>query len=331
MTTAQATSPRAADLTLRPATFDDAAFVADLLTALDPDDPQDPTLMRYWWENADPEWTHERWIAERGARAVGFAVHRHAPWEAMPERYGGIQADLLPELRTPERLLALFGAMEARAVTDGALRFSAWAWEWDALRIDVLTTHGYAEERRERFWEHDLVANRERLERMASSSRQRMRDEGIRVSTLDRDDDPEKYRKLWRMSEEAEQDIPTTVPHTPTAFEVFMGYVRSPGRREDRTWIAREGDDLVGISVLSYPPVRGVVSTDWTATARKVRGRGIARALKCETVLQAIALGVDRVRTDNDGQNSPILHINETMGYARRPDGIQMIKQAEPM
>jgi hypothetical protein len=46
-----------------------------------------------------------------------------------------------------------------------------------------------------------------------------------------------------------------------------------------------------------------------------VRGRGIARALKCETLAQAIALGVDRVRTGNDAQNDPILHINESMGY----------------
>ena len=46
----------------------------------------------------------------------------------------------------------------------------------------------------------------------------------------------------------------------------------------------------------------------------------MARALKCETLVQAIALGVDRVRTDNDSANTPILHINETMGYHRRPD-----------
>jgi hypothetical protein len=29
--------------------------------------------------------------------------------------------------------------------------------------------------------------------------------------------------------------------------------------------------------------VRGIVGTAWTATDRRVRGRGIARALKCET------------------------------------------------
>src|SRR5258706_4925155 len=99
------------------------------------------------------------------------------------------------------------------------------------------------------------------------------------------------------------------------------------GLRPDRIGIARGGDDIVGISMLASPPVRGVVTTDWTGTARKVRGRGVARALKCETLMQAIALGTDRVRTDNDSANVPILHINETMGYRRRPDMIQFLKE----
>jgi RimJ/RimL family protein N-acetyltransferase len=52
-----------------------------------------------------------------------------------------------------------------------------------------------------------------------------------------------------------------------------------------------------------------------TATARAVRGRGIARALKYETMNQAIELGCTRVRTNNDADNAPILRINKEMGY----------------
>jgi len=44
--------------------------------------------------------------------------------------------------------------------------------------------------------------------------------------------------------------------------------------------------------------------------------------------MQAIVLGVDRVRTDNDGENAPILHINESMGYRRLKDMIQLMKPA---
>ena len=146
------------------------------------------------------------------------------------------------------------------------------------------------------------------------------------MTTLARDEDPEKYRKLWRMNEEVAQDVPTTLPNVEESFEDTMRWLRSPTLREDRFWIARDGDEIVGVSVLGYPPVRGIVGTEWTATARSVRGRGIARALKCETLMQAIALGVDRVRTGNDGANDPILHINESMGYRPSVSSINFLK-----
>ena len=319
---------KVADLELRPATLDDAAFTADLYTALRPDDADDPALMRHWWKIEAADNVIERWVAIREGRPAGQVFQRHAPWEKMPRRYGRVSADVLPALRTPDRVDALLAYAEDRSRADGTKTFTTWTWEDDGLLLDVLAARGFKEERRERFWECDLVANREKLTAMAEESRKRMQTEGIRVLTLADDPDPEKYRKLWKMSDEAEQDIPTTVPHIETSWEVFEQWMRSPGLREDRQWIAREGDDIVGVSQLSYPPTRGVVETDWTGTARKVRGRGVARALKCETVMQAIALGVDKVRTDNDGENVPILHINASMGYTRRKDQIQLMKPA---
>ena len=53
---------------------------------------------------------------------------------------------------------------------------------------------------------------------------------------------------------------------------------------------------------------------------------GVARALKLETVMQAIALGTAHVRTENDGENAPILHLNEEMGYVRIPGWVQLLR-----
>ena len=318
---------KVADMTLREARLADAEFVADLETAVRPDDPRDPVTLKDYWRNPEENAKIERFIGEIGGERVAFAVQRHQVWKT-PKRYGNVTGDLMPGHRTPARIDALFAAMEERSRADGTKTFTIWCWEDDRLRVDVVKARGYVEERRQRFWELDLVANRAKLEAMAAQSRAKMRDEKIRVLTVDRDTDPEKWKKLWRMSEEAIRDIPTTEPFTETTFDDFMKWMRSPGLREDRIWIARDGDAILGVSILSYPPKRGVVSTDWTGVARAGRGRGVARAVKCETVMQAIALRVDRIRTDNDFKNAPILHINETMGYKRRPDGIQFMKPA---
>jgi RimJ/RimL family protein N-acetyltransferase len=133
---------------------------------------------------------------------------------------------------------------------------------------------------------------------------------------LDRDTDPDRLTKLYELSTIGDRDVPTTVPmHAKSYDEWHHLWFDNPGTRPDRIRIAREGDAIVGLSAIEYPPTRGAPWTAFTTTARRVRGRGIARALKHETIAQAIALGLERIRTQNDGENAPILHINAQMGY----------------
>jgi len=318
----------AAALSFRPATLDDAAFGADVATALRPDEPEDPESWRHWWRSMDPSWTVERFVVEHDGAPIGLAQHHHAPWEKLPQRYGRLSAELLPGHRTDANLAAAFDFIEDRSRATGTQIYSSYAREDDEWLLGWLAGRGYREERRSRAWELDLVTRRSALEEMATMSRARMRDEGIAITTIDRDADPEKFHKIHEMSEEAAGDVPTTIPHVREPFEVFMKWFDAPSVRLDRMWIAREGDDVVGISVLAYPPTRGNVWTDWTATARKVRGRGVARALKLETVMQATTLAVKRVRTENDGENAPILHLNEQMGYVRIPGWVQLLRDA---
>ena len=323
------TQTRAA-LTYRPATLDDTVFAADLATALRPDEPEDAASWRHWWASGDPEWTIERFIIERDGRPVGFANHHHAPWSKLPKKYGRIGADLMPNERTDDNLAAAHAFIEGRSRSTGTEIFSTYVREDDERLMRWLTERGYKVERGSKAWELDLVARRDAIEAMAKTTRAKMRESGIVIQTIDQDNDPDKFHKIHRMSEEAGSDVPTTIPYVGEPFEQFMKWFDAPSVRLDRMWIAREGDDIVGISVLAYPPTRGNVWTDWTGTARKVRGRGVARALKLETVMQAIALGTKRVRTENDGENAPILHLNEEMGYTRIPGWVQLLKDATP-
>jgi hypothetical protein len=303
------------ELRFRQATLEDATFSADVQSAVFPERPTDPVTERYWWAQPDDTYVVRRWIVQRDDRDVGAAYIEHPTWARLEVPHGDVGGELLPEYRERASLAAMLAEMERRLLTDGARRIAARANEDDDVRIAAIVDRGFREDRRGRRWLLDLAENRERITAMTAASRERMRAEGIQMLTLDRDGDPDKYRKVWRMNEEAVRDVPTTLPNVEESFEDTMRWLRAPNMHEDRFWVAREGDEIVGVSVLGYPPVRGMVGTEWTATARRVRGRGIARALKCETLMQAVALGVDRVRTGNDGANDPILHINGTMGY----------------
>jgi GNAT superfamily N-acetyltransferase len=301
---------------LRPATNADAVKVADLETARTPDDPRDPELLRFSWTAAPAGEVFTRMLAERDGSAIAYLYAGHIRWEEIPKRFGSMRFLLHPKSWTEAQYEQLIEAGEAWVRGEGG--------EIGVVRvranikndIRMLERRGYREVRRGRQWELDLTAHRARLLAGAEEGRRDMRKEGVRLLTLDRDTDPDRLTKLYELATIGDRDVPTTVPLPVKSYDEWHHrWFDNPGIRSDRVWIARESDAIVGLSAIEYPPTTGAPWTAFTTTARSVRGRGIARALKYETIAQAIGLGVERIRTQNDGENAPILHINAQMGY----------------
>jgi GNAT superfamily N-acetyltransferase len=304
------------ELDLRTATLDDVGIVADLEAARDPEDPRDPDMLRYWWTSLSSDEVVMRLVALRESAAVAFLGTGHRRWDDMPERFGWLRPILSDELWSESIYLNLVGRAEAWLRQEGA------AVGWIRIRedrdneLDALDRAGYREVRRQNISELDLVSHRDQLLEAAVRYRDQMKEQGVELLTFSDDRDPQRMAKLHVMMVATEQDIPTTVPIPAQPFDEWKhATFDSPGTTADRFWIAREGDQIVGLSFLDFPPTRGLPWTSFTATSKEVRGRGIARALKYESVAQAIDLGYKRIRTSNDGANAPILHINQEMGY----------------
>jgi GNAT superfamily N-acetyltransferase len=303
-------------LELRPAVIEDAALVADLDTLLQPDAPRDPVLMRFWWTNHTASEKAHRLINSEGGVARMFVFAGHNGLEDDPRRFGSIRVILHPEQWSAAAYRAGVDVAEAWLREEGALIATAKVREDRTDDLEQMHAAGFEDERYLRESELDLVEGRERLLATADRTRADMERQGITMTTLDRDDDPDRWDKLYRLDIETTEDVPKTAPWpVPTFDEWKKFWFNHPGHRVDRFWIAREGASIVGLSVIGYPPTRGIPWTSFTCTARAVRGRGIARALKYASVKQAIELGATKLATQNDADNAPILHLNEEMGY----------------
>jgi GNAT superfamily N-acetyltransferase len=303
-------------LDLRPATIADAESVADLETARTPDDPRDPEMVRFRWAAPPAGEIFTRMLAERDGSPIAYLYAGHMRWEEIPKRFGSMRVVLHPRSWTEAQYEQLVEAGEAWVRGEGGEIGVVRVREDIKVDVRVLERRGYREVRRGRQWELDLTAHRGPLLVGAEQGRERMQREGVRLLTLDRDTDPHRLTKLYELSTMGERDIPTTVPmHKMSYDEWHHLWFDNPGIHTNRFWIAREGEAIVGLSAIEYPPTRGFPWTAFTTTARSVRGRGIARALKYETIAQAITLSAKRIRTQNDGENAPILHLNAEMGY----------------
>lgn len=320
--------PAAASFSLLPATLDDAAFAADVYTDEWPDEPSDPVMLRHEWA-LPGQGPRGRYLVVAGGRRAGFCQWQHDEWDQVQGRYGLILAAFFRAEWEPELVAGVIGRLEGELRSEGALILSSQTRPYEQERIGLLRRLGYVEDREERWWELDLGEAAPRLIEMAASSRRRAAEAGVELVTLQsRAGDDAFLKALWQVSVEADQDIPTTIPIPPESYETFLADLKDPSTPWDRVWVAvREGLPL-GMSLLHYPPQRGNVWTAWTCTARSARGQGLARALKLETLMQAIELGVARVRTGNDEENAPILHLNHQLGYRPVPGLRLWIKPA---
>lgn len=303
-------------LQLRASTLDDAPLVADLQMLRDPDDLSDPVLLRYWWQMANELQSAMRQIAVQDGVAVAFVAAAHEHWRPDEKRFGVVRAIMRNDSWSADGYTDLIGIGEEWLRAEGAGTSVVRIREDFARDVEALQRIGYREDRRMRTSELDLVANREAILSTVEVCRAEMRRQRVAVHPLSEDSDSRRYQQLYELVIESEHDIPTTVPWRVLTFSEWKRFwLENPGIREQRFWIAREDGRIVGTSVLDCPVVRGVPWTAYTGTARSVRGRGIGRALKYESMAQAIADGFTRVRTNNDADNPSILRINNQMGY----------------
>jgi RimJ/RimL family protein N-acetyltransferase len=314
---------------LRPATLDDAALAADLMTASYPIFPRDPVITRYFWERPRTGWATGRFIAEIDERPAAYVDWTHAPREQDEDRQCHVNVALDRAFTEIELLTFLWQWVTDRAAAGGSRVLEAYAVEDEIESLEALTRIGYHRDRYEKVWELDLEAHGSRLVAEAGAARARVASDGYELTTAAGWHAADKFERLHALFSVTEQDIPTTFPIIPETFEDFMQRFSAPDRPHDRLWIAIRGDDPAALSYLRFPPVRGCVWTGYTCCHPDHRGRGVARAVKLQTLAQAVELGVPAVFTDNDSENAPMLHINEGLGYTRRPGFVSLVKRVE--
>lgn len=89
--------------------------------------------------------------------------------------------------------------------------------------------------------------------------------------------------------------------------------------RADTQILAALGDRWVGLAAIAIYPEDNHAYNAFTGVLREFRGRGLAQALKLQTILLAKKEGVRYVRTNNDSQNVPMLAVNRKLGYKPEP------------
>ncbi len=314
-------------LAYREARPEDAEHASDVMTAAYPPLPQDPVMTRLRWKWWRQRFAAGRFFAALDGRDVAFLAWLHGPWAEVADGHCEVEVWLDRAVLDRDLLRGMWTWIGDRAAADGARLLLAYAAEDELEALEVLDELGYDRVRLEKVWDLDLRERGAGIVREAEAARERMARDGITMTTVAAWDDPEKLRKLHALNASTVQDVPHSVVIVPEPLDEFVRRVNAPDRPHDRFWVALDGDVPIAMSYLKFPPVRGTIWTGYTCTAAAYRGRGIARAVKLQSLAQAVELGVPAVCTDNDSENGPMLRINETLGYRRRPGFVEHHKR----
>lgn len=315
-----------AETTIRDFRSDDYPALAELWRTVHVDSPftaeelerEDRTLPeRYRWA---------RVVAEVDGVFAGAGMFDQNPGMYHPQIFS-VDIMVAPEQRghgigsrLHDRLLAMlesYDPIKRFARIDAA----------DAAALHFATGRGYRETKR------DVISVLD-LERFEPAAWQNAIDaataQGLAlVSLADILGDADKIRAYYDFFGVVRADVPRSMPATPIEFDFFVSeVVELPETVPGATFLLFDGPRCVGFTQVYSSDATAELQTGLSGIDRAYRRRGLALAVKAQSLCAAKAAGAPRIRTDNDARNVGMMAVNAKLGFVQRSATITLAWEA---
>lgn len=255
--------------------------------------------MKHFLE-ATPERAERRLLAfEESGELVGWAVAGRDWWRSDPT-HGFVEIAVDPAYRGRRIASQLMDEVEAHL-----------------SGLGVTTTRGESvDEPAAR-----ALAEQRGFTQSGSSSTSAVDPRGVQPLHLPPDVTVVPFRELadpepvWALDVEVSQDIPNEEFDAVSLDEWSKAFWRSPMVDDDASLAAFVDGELVAMTMIRVDQDSGRAKNSLAGTRRAFRGRGIATALKSQSLARAAELGATIVLTDNEELNAPMLAVNAKLGY----------------
>jgi len=301
---------------IRPFAEADYPALARLYAQVYPDAPRSEAELRYFDGRYRPPYRHARWVAVDGAGLTGWAEFAQPASSYEPHKFNLEVAALADDEGVKAALYE--GLLRALA----PLRPALLKTEVGEARSAFYRARGFHEVKKNWTLHLDLAGF------SGTAYGEKLAPPGYGfVSFAELERSPEGTRALFELLRELVTDVPSSEPRSPWTFEQFLHHRQnSPVLLPEGSLVVRQGDVLVGLSELKRTPDPAQLMTSLTAVRRAFRARGLALAVKLQTLARARELGFSGVYTRNAASNVRMLALNEALGFTRQGAVVELAK-----
>ena len=284
---------------------EDAAAVARLVLAVNPHQVVTPAVI---WHASTclPERAKRRdWIAEADGEVVGHA-HAGFEWSVATPGKGRFWVGVLPGRRGGGIGGDLYARVESYLAGEGAWRLRTWV-DGDPAAERFLERRGFERRGGDRVSAVDPRA-------VDLTELARREADGLRLAALG--DVRDRVEELYEVCNSGQRDMPTEERNTEIDLETWKREtLEHPSLSEEGSFVARAGEEVVSVALLTVDVERRLAYNHMTATLPEFRRRGLALLVKLAAARWAAAEGIERLLTENGLDNAGMLAINDRLGY----------------
>lgn len=313
------TTFRALDLT------SDAADLARLYSYTTAEPITEETVLD-WWTPREGEVRVTMLACDEKGQAIGYWDLDRETWTTPGHFYAKVI--VAPQERGHGLGSRMYAAALEAACAHGATHLESRVREGDQASLQFAERRGFKIEHHTFESTLDLTSfNEHRFDDLMA----RLSGQGFRFFSLaEAGLNEENKRKLYEVNRASGLDNPGNDGVFPDYYAFSKNVFEASWFRADTQILAAQGEQWVGLAAIGIYPVDNHAYNAFTGILREYRGRGLAQALKLQTILLAKREGVRYVRTHNDSNNAPMLAVNRKLGYRPEPGYYELLGVLDP-
>jgi len=306
------------NLTLRPFTEGDYDGIINLKNLLYPDHPTSLESMRHRDITRDHKIQHKQWVSELNSNIIGSVLYTQ--WEEIyhPQKFV-IKIYIHPQYQNQGYGTICYNHLIKALKPFDPIKISTEVHEPHEQSIRFFENRGFMHTISERESSLDLTSFKpEKFEQKIAQINQ----QGFQLITLKefRKIDSKADYKVWEFEREVSPDMPWPDPIHLPEFDIYYRQIfNHPKFNEDAWFLVIDGGYIAGLNNLWKSEIPLGLNNGLTGVRRKYRRKGIATALKYNSMTWAKDNGYKWIRTDNAATNESMLNINIKAGFKFMP------------